>query len=1418
MFYKYNKSSLYLKKPNFMKRFFAVFVPMLLFAAFSLAQEADIPGVIVRTAGDDGVAAYRIPGLVTSNAGTLVACYDIRHNNSLDLQEDIDIGVSRSTDGGKTWGPMIVAMDMGCYGGRPQGENGVGDPAILVDKETGRIFIVAAWTHGLPQKSVAWFKVGKGLEPEETAQIMLTYSDDDGLTWSQPRSITKMVKNPEWYFTFQSPGRGIQMADGTLVFAAQYQDEVDRTPHSTIMYSKDHGETWTMGTGAEANTTEAQVAEIGPGMLMLNMRNDRKTGRVVKLTWDMGKTWQSHSTSEKIVEPVCMASLLMVPAAENVLGRDILLFSNPAHPTKRVNMTIKASLDYGRTWKPENSILLDKGECWGYSCLTMIDRETVGILYESSRAHMYFQAVKLTDIVTPYHRDLNTIAVNAQTQRHEFFFYDSEAEAIKGLTDGPSWQNPYYINLNDTWDFKYYKDGRDIPADVTKIKDWNRIHVPGNWEVQGYGYPVYTNVPYDFAPANPQPPILPDAIEAGVYHRTFKVPKEWDGKNIYLTLAGASAGVYVYVNGRFAGYCEDSKAAQRYDIAKYLRDGENDLIIKIFRWSTGSYLECQDFWRISGIERDVYLTCEDKAIGHFFSVNVVSTLGPGLKDGIFKLQNMYAATESKLLDTDGTVVASGKGSFSAIVPNVKKWSAETPNLYTLVLKIGDKYTAMDVGFRRFEITKITGEDGREYPVFLVNGQPVKFKGVNYHEHNPLTGHYVNKDLILKDLLLMKSMNINAIRTCHYPQPREFYELCDRLGFYVYDEANIESHGMGYRLDRTLGNNPDWLLKHKDRIKNMYYRTKNYPCVTILSLGNEAGNGVNFYDCYRWLKAEESVGMNRPVCYERAEREWNTDMLVPQYPGADWFKQMGEEIPDRPIAPSEYAHAMGNSTGSLDWQWEQIYKYPNLQGAFIWDWVDQGLAETDAAGRRYFTYGGDYGKNMPSDGNFLCNGIVNPDRDPHPAAAEVKWNYQNVKVLADDAAAGRFTVLNRFYFISLAGYKLEWAIEEDGIRKSSGSLALSAGAQQKEGIGIKIPALKADRDAWVKFAVKDATGAVVAQDAYQLAKANRAAYKYDYAKAWIADDGEKITLSAGNALLVFDKAKGYVTSYTYSGKELINSDFGLRPNFWRAPTDNDYGNGWPYRTQRWKKASNEFDAKPELIDSDGVPTLKVVYSLPEGGTYTVLYTLDTKGVLKVDASLSSSGIKDVELPRYGFRMRIASDGRFSYFGRGPEENYCDRFQGTLPGIYSSKAKDEIYPYVRPQETGHHTGARWLELAKAFCVAGNDFEFNVLSCSIEDLDSEESSADYMWTNRTPDEGHDPAKARNIYRKHQHINDIPVRDYVEVCIDGGMSGVGGYDSWGSRTEPERCLWSDKDYSFSFSIVPDSSPAKKVVKSHTF
>ena len=1026
----------------------------------------------------------------------------------------------------------------------------------------------------------------------------------------------------------------------------------------------------------------------------------------------------------------------------------------------------------------------------------------------------------------PPHRDMNTLKINAQTDRQELFFYPTEEAAVKGLEDGPALTlSPNYINLNGTWDFAYFTDGEKIPEDFAGI-EWKKIAVPGNWEVQGFGYPIYVNQPYEFCPVKPKPPILPDKIEAGVYKRTIWVPSEWNGSNIYLNLAASSAGTYVYLNGEFVGYHEDSKAAVRYNIGKTLKEGNNELIIKIFRWSTGSYLECQDFWRMSGIERDVYLSRE--SVPANFDINVVSTLDEDLSTGQFKLDIKGApdkAVSYKLLDGDKTVLEGNYTPGETVhesLPQAKPWSAETPNLYTLVVKAGDDYTAVDVGFRRFEITKIKQGD-KEYPVFLVNGQPVKFKGVNLHEHNPLTGHYTNKELILKDLLLMKSVNINAIRTCHYPQPREFYELCDRLGFYVYDEANIESHGVRYKLEETLANKLAWGPMHEDRVMNMYTRTAGYPCVTILSLGNEAGNGINFYDCYRLLKEKEKNGMNRPVCYERAEREWNTDMLVPQYPGADWFKKMGETIPDRPIAPSEYAHAMGNSTGSLDFQWEYIYKYPNLQGGFIWDWVDQGLEATDSLGRKFFAYGGDYGKNLPSDGNFLCNGIVNPDRNPHPACAEVAWNYQNVKVEASDPENGLFDIINRFYFTSLKGFKLEWCIEADGLRKTGGSIALKAGPQETESIAIKLPALKTQNDWQIKFYVKNPAGEQIAYDAVELAKAVRPAYKYDIRSTKASQDSSLVVLENAKARIVFNKKKHLLTSYSFEGKELIDTCFGLRPNFWRAPTDNDYGNEWPKRCQRWKRASKKFQGDVEVIEIYHNPVLKVVYQLPGDASFTVVYRLDSRGVLGISADYEGSARlnkdKRIELPRLGFRARIKGiSGNFQYYGRGPEENYSDRFSGTLKGIYNSSASESYYPYVRPQETGHHIGCEWLKVDGAFYAASDDFEFNILNCRVEDLDSENAKGDYMWQNRDPKEKHDRREARNVLRKYHHISDVPIREYVEVCLDYKMTGVGGYNSWGSRTEPSRTLWSDKDYSFSMAIIPEGSSAVASVKTSKF
>lgn len=992
----------------------------------------------------------------------------------------------------------------------------------------------------------------------------------------------------------------------------------------------------------------------------------------------------------------------------------------------------------------------------------------------------------------------------AVTQRHETVFFDSESDALSKEIE----QSPNYTSLNGVWDFRYYDSVQEMLSYPDKAP--SSIKVPGNWEVQGFGTAIYVNHPYEFCPRNPRPPHLPDRIPTGVYSRKF-TPEFGKDENCYLNLCGVKGGAYLFVNDRFVGYSEDSKDLVRHNITPYLESGkEADLRLVVTRWNTGSYLECQDFWRISGIERDVYLSKEPASVPEDFDWNVVSTLDSGLAVGDFRLSvnsSKPVNVSWRLLDADGSLAASGESEsvegvkeWRASVGDVRKWSAETPELYTLLLGVEGKYAKADVGFRRLEIV---GDK------FLVNGRPVKFKGVNIHEHNQFTGHYITKEDILTDLRLMKEHNINAIRTSHYPLPRLFYELCDKYGFYVYGEANIESHGMGYRLERTLGNNPDWLPQHRDRILNMYYRTRNYPCVTILSLGNEAGNGCNFYDTYRELKALEKDGQNRPVCYERAQMEWNTDMLVPQYPDAEWFHKMGESGYGKPVMPSEYSHAMGNSNGSLDRQWKYIYEYPNLQGGFIWDWIDQGLYETDSEGRMYWAYGGDYGEHSPSDGNFNCNGVIAPDRTPHPAMAEIRHVYQDVTVTAVDASKGLFRLNNRFYFRSLDKHILGWTVTADGERVASGKVAVRTAPQSEEEFSVSLPKLPSGKDCRIDFEILTGEeegllpkGYVVAYDQLTLSEAERQVAPSKARNIRMSQDESSITLECKEASLVFDRTLGCLRTYSFKGKKMFNDDFGLRPLFWRAPTDNDYGNGMPSRCQDFKTSSREFNVKAEF---DG-ESIVAEYTLAGGNIFTVRYTLLEGGLLSVESDFK--GVKSdnpVDVPRIGFRMRLpASADSFSYLGRGPEENYSDRFSGTLIGRYSSSAAKEYVRYTRPQECGHHIDCEYLSIG-GLIVRSERFEFNALRCAVEDLDSEEAvGRDYQWENKGPLSENDPAKAKNRLRRQHHINDYTERDFVEVCVDYAQTGVGGYDSWGSWPDPDRSLWSDYDYSFRLTLVP--------------
>ncbi|WP_455997198.1 glycoside hydrolase family 2 TIM barrel-domain containing protein [Phocaeicola barnesiae] len=1076
----------------------------------------------------------------------------------------------------------------------------------------------------------------------------------------------------------------------------------------------------------------------------------------------------------------------------------------------------------------------------------------------------------------PYWKDIQTVSVNREAPRSTFMTYADREQAATMKYE----QSPYYQLLNGTWKFYYVDSYKQLPEDITSttsLDGWKDIQVPGNWEVQGFGTAIYTNHGYEFQPRNPQPPALPEQNPVGVYRREITVPADWDGRDIYLHIAGAKSGCYVYVNGKEVGYNEDSKNPAEYLINDYLQPGKNVLTLKIFRWSTGSYLECQDFWRMSGIERDVFLYSQPKASVNDF--RITSTLDDTYKNGIFRLaidlknhqtNTANLAVSYTLVDKDGKTVSESEQTvsvpsdklstvnFQQQLPDVQTWTSEAPNLYKLFMTVKENGKVTEVipyhvGFRRIEIKEIDQKagNGKNYVVLLVNGQPIKLRGVNIHEHNPETGHYVPEELMRKDFELMKRHNINTVRLCHYPQDRRFYELCDEYGLYVYDEANIESHGMYYDLRKggTLGNNPEWLKPHMYRTINMFERNKNYPSVTFWSLGNEAGNGYNFYQTYLWVKEADKDIMNRPVNYERAQWEWNSDMYVPQYPSAGWLEQIGQRGSDRPVAPSEYAHAMGNSTGSLWDQWKAIYKYPNLQGGYIWDWVDQGILTHDENGRPFWAYGGDFGTNMPSDGNFCCNGIVSPDRTLHPAMNEVKYAHQYVGFEPVDLSKGVFKVQNRYYFTNLKKYLITYQVKANDKVIRNGKVSLDIAPQESQELTVNVNGLepKVGTEYFVNFSVTTVEPEPLVPIGYELAHEQFRLPIEPVARTFATDgpalkcstDGNLLKVSSSRLNFVFDKESGIVTSYKVKGTEYFDKGFGIQPNFWRAPNDNDYGSQEPKRLQIWKQSSKDFRVVEATLDMDGKDAvLKATYLLAAGNLYIATYRIHPSGVVKADYTFTSTEMEanktelseatlmatftpgndalrkessKLVVPRIGIRFRLPVHmNQVTYFGRGPEENYIDRNNGTLVGLYKNTADNMYFPYVRPQENGHHTDTRWLSLGKKgkglTIYADNTIGFNALRNSVEDFDGEEAThRDYQWNNRDAEElKHDVATAKNIKPRQTHINDITPRDFVEVCVDMKQMGVGGYDSWGAIPDPQYLLPANKEYQWGFTIVP--------------
>lgn len=979
---------------------------------------------------------------------------------------------------------------------------------------------------------------------------------------------------------------------------------------------------------------------------------------------------------------------------------------------------------------------------------------------------------------------------------HAYVWPYSNVEQIK---EGDYLNSKYVLNLNGKWKFNWVKNPDNRPKDFYKpefyVGGWADINVPGNWERQGYGLPIYVNETYEFDDKlfnfKKNPPLVPyRENEVGSYRRSFTIPQDWDGRRVVICCEGVSSFYYIWINGVFVGYNQGSKTPAEWDITDKLVDGENIVALEVYRWSAGSYLECQDMWRISGIERDVYLYSTPKQYIQDFKV-VAGLDKKEYKDGEFALNvtveggaNLPNTVAYKLFDSKGDVVlqdnqiVKGRGLSNYLVfdnkqiKDVKAWSAEHPNLYTLALELKDEegkvleLTGCNVGFRTSEI-----KDG----LFILNGMPIIIKGTNRHEHSQ-QGRTVSKELMEKDIQLMKQHNINTVRNSHYPTHPYWYMLCDKYGLYMIDEANVESHGMGYGKE-SLAKDTTWLKAHKDRIERMYHRSKNHPAIVIWSMGNEAGNGVNFEKCYDWFK---SVEKTRPVMYERAEENYNTDIYGRMYRPVDFllaYARRTEPKVYRPYIMTEYLHAMGNSCGGFREYIQAFESEPILQGGCIWDWVDQSFVEIDSNGKWYWTYGGDYGpKDVPSFGNFCCNGLVNSLRVPNPHIAEIKKGYQYIKSQLVNDKTLIVKVKNWFDFSNLDDYTLNWEVVGDNSKViASGSKTVSCEPHKE--VEISLGALKLPkniREAFLNLSWTPKTssefvkvGDEVAYDQFVL----------EGNKGYRGKEGK----ISGKVEFKIDENSGELISYKYNGEEMLLSPVML--SLYRPGTDND-NREWTYGNRTWKRegintisqravlvkqSKKGAEAKVEILNAKGVKIADATYkyALKSDGT------LNIKTYFSPDTSLISS------LARVGLTFKMPYDYNVvEYFGRGDNETYNDRNMSGKIGLYKTNAEKMFYYYVQPQSTGNRTDVRWFELSNG---AGSGIKFN-------------SSKPFQFSVL-------PFTDKNI-EDAVHVNELRRDGAVTIHLDAEQSGV-GTATCGPGVLPQYRV-SVKDYNFEFNLKP--------------
>lgn len=999
--------------------------------------------------------------------------------------------------------------------------------------------------------------------------------------------------------------------------------------------------------------------------------------------------------------------------------------------------------------------------------------------------------------------------INRLPMRAAYFPYEDEKTAQANILEKSS----RFISLNGTWKFLWNSDYRKLPTDYFSVnvddKKWDNIQVPSMMEKNGYGIPIYTNIPYEFEPKNPNPPDIPDNLEqsAGIYRRTVDVPSTWNGQKIYIHLGAVKSAFLLYVNGKRVGLGKDSKLESEFDITEFVHSGKNSFTIYVRRWSDASYLECQDFWRMSGISRDCYLYTRPTV--HFYDYWAKGDLTNNYLDGDLKLNvqvwnetpnnEQNAQVVAQLFDDNGNQIWKSSKKlndlqrkfghteiqFTTEIANVKSWSAETPYLYTIQLSLYNaagkllEVIRKKTGFRTVEIKN------RQ---MLVNGKPILVKGVNRHEVDPIDWQVISKESMLKDILEMKKMNINAVRTCHYPDDSYWYELCDEYGLYVMDEANIESHGMGYNHDKTLAGNPIFEKAHLMRMERMVLRDKNYPSIIWWSMGNEAGNGINFYKGYNLIKGMDA---SRPIHYERVGDDWNSDIYSNMYFRPNDFEWAALNI-NKPTILCEYAHAMGNSMGNFKEYWDVIERYPSLQGAFIWDWVDQGLKK-EKNGKTFWAYGGDWGpKDVPSDNNFLCNGLVAPNRGWNPHAYEVRKVYQQI---AFNWSNNQLRVTNKYFFRSLENFNYEWRLLKNGTEVKSGTIDGYA-IQPKQAATFPLELDLTDKESNEYFLqVKAVTiksenilpaKTDLAFEEFQLSKPIAFQYKPSFDKIKMESSQNNYKIS--NKSFSIRIENGNIAEYQVKGKTVFISI--ATPDFWRPPTDNDYGAQLQNKLLVWEDVNDKAIVKNVTVspqNEQGWLTVKIEKSILNGDAdYTQQLEIDGNGAMRITNSMQVVKGEHPMLFKFGNHFTLPKDFvNISWYGRGPWENYFDRKTSSFVGNYKGAIDEQYFPYIRPQESGNKTDVRSASISRKDGTGVNIYfmknllNINILNYAPEQLFSGKEKQQFHSGELEPD-------------KYNHLD-----------IDLQQMGVGGSDSWGALPL-EKYRLPYQNYSYQYLIVP--------------